>query len=214
MTAGIVPLCVAVGLIADWPGLVLWAQEASTSKGWLIFFGLAMFAFAGADPAVGLAHAAPHPEPLLLDGHRLDRHRHARDAVPVEGSLRGQVQRLRGGLHRQRRRLCRARSPRLSENGVAVDPSFSFSATIPMVAVFATTAIFSYWSTFVGGELRQASTMKTARQHGARRRDPADRRGDLHGDLLQDVRRRLPARRERRRAPGRDRRRRGRRSST
>ena len=43
-----------------------------------------------------------------------------------------------------------------------VDPSFSFSATIPMVAVFATTAIFSYWSTFVGGELRQASTIKTA----------------------------------------------------
>jgi hypothetical protein len=28
--------------------------------------------------------------------------------------------------------------------------------------VFATTAIFSYWSTFVGGELRQASTIKTA----------------------------------------------------
>jgi len=47
MTAGIVPLCVAVGLIADWPGLVLWAQGAATSKGWLIFFGLSMFAFAG-----------------------------------------------------------------------------------------------------------------------------------------------------------------------
>src|SRR6185437_10451446 len=48
------------------------------------------------------------------------------------------------------------------KSGVAVHPSFSFSATIPIIAVFATTAIFSYWSTFVGGELRQASTIKTA----------------------------------------------------
>lgn len=48
------------------------------------------------------------------------------------------------------------------KNGVAVDPGFSFGSTIPMIAVFATTAIFSYWSTFVGGELRQASTIKTA----------------------------------------------------
>src|SRR5690606_11561652 len=49
-----------------------------------------------------------------------------------------------------------------TEAGVDVDPAFSFSDTIPMVAVFSTTAILSYWSTFVGGELRQASTMKTA----------------------------------------------------
>jgi hypothetical protein len=49
-----------------------------------------------------------------------------------------------------------------ADAGVAVSPSFSLGATIPIVAVFTTTAIFSYWSTFVGGELRQASTMKTS----------------------------------------------------
>ena len=47
----------------------------------------------GTDPALGLADAAPDPEPVLLDGHGLARHRHARDAVPVEGPFREQVQR-------------------------------------------------------------------------------------------------------------------------
>ena len=98
--------------------------------------------------------------------------------------------------------------------GVAVDPSFSFKATIPMVAVFATTAIFSYWSTFVGGELRQASTMKTARNMALGGIIPLIVVAILHGDLLQDVRQRLPARRERRRPAGRDRTYRVRRSST
>ena len=46
--------------------------------------------------------------------------------------------------------------------GVNVSPGFSWSNTIPLIGVFATTAIFSYWSTFVGGELRQASTIKTS----------------------------------------------------
>ena len=49
-----------------------------------------------------------------------------------------------------------------AKHGVAVHPAFSLGHTIPIIAVFATTAIFSYWSTFVGGELRQASTIKTA----------------------------------------------------
>lgn len=49
-----------------------------------------------------------------------------------------------------------------TEGGVNVDPSFSFSNTIPIVGIFATFAIFSYWSTNVGGELRQASSMRTA----------------------------------------------------
>ena len=91
-----------------------------------------------------------------------------------KATLREQVQRLRAGLHRQRPTPTPARSRRRAKAGVAVDPAFSFTATIPMVAVFATTAIFSYWSTFVGGELRQASTMQDRAQHGARRHHPAD----------------------------------------
>src|SRR5437868_9237014 len=47
VTAGLSPLCVSIGLIGDWPGLVSWGNHIATSKGWLLFFGLLMFAFAG-----------------------------------------------------------------------------------------------------------------------------------------------------------------------
>jgi amino acid transporter len=48
------------------------------------------------------------------------------------------------------------------KNGVNTNPAFSFSSTIPVIGILATTAIFSYWTTFVGGELRQGSSRKTA----------------------------------------------------
>ena len=46
--------------------------------------------------------------------------------------------------------------------GTNVNPSFSFGQTIILVAGLATVSIYCYWSSFVGGELRQASTIKTA----------------------------------------------------
>ncbi len=48
------------------------------------------------------------------------------------------------------------------KGGVNTSPPFSFSNTIPIMGFFATFSIFSYWSTFIGGELRQASSLKTA----------------------------------------------------
>ena len=161
MIVGIVPLCVAVGLIADWPGLVLWAQEASTSKAWLIFFGLAMFAFAGiiqlwgwrtllriqnvffwmVTASIGIVTVVTL---FQSNGHFENKfNEFAQDFTGKGDAYAGTI-------------------ATAAKAGVEVDPSFSFSATIPMIAVFATTAIFSYWSTFVGGELRQASTIKTA----------------------------------------------------
>lgn len=161
MIAGIVPLCVAVGLIADWPGLVLWAQEASTSKGWLIFFGLSMFAFSGiiqlwgwrtllriqniffwmVTASIGIVTLVT----LFQSNSRFEDkfNSFAQEFTNKPDAYAGTI-------------------ATAAKAGVAVDPAFSFSATIPMIAVFATTAIFSYWSTFVGGELRQASTIKTA----------------------------------------------------
>lgn len=161
MIAGIVPLCVAVGLIADWPGLVLWAQEASTSKGWLIFFGLSMFAFSGIIQLWGWRTllriqnvffwmvTASLGIVTLVTLFQSNRH--------FENKFNSFAQEFTHKPDAYAGTIATA-----AKAGVAVDPSFSFSATIPMIAVFATTAIFSYWSTFVGGELRQASTIKTA----------------------------------------------------
>jgi amino acid transporter len=46
--------------------------------------------------------------------------------------------------------------------GVDTNPAFSMKNTIAIMGFFASFSIFSYWSAFVGGEVRQASTMKMA----------------------------------------------------
>jgi basic amino acid/polyamine antiporter, APA family len=161
VTAGITPLCVSVGLIGGWPGLVSWGQHAGTSKGWLIFFGLIMFALAGlmqlggwrwilrlqnlffwmVTASLGIVTVVTL---FQSKGHFISKFNgFVQDITHKPDAYAGTI-------------------ATALKNGVAVHPSFSFSATIPIIAVFATTAIFSYWSTFVGGELRQASTIKTA----------------------------------------------------
>lgn len=47
--------------------------------------------------------------------------------------------------------------------GVNVHPAFSWGHSIPIIGFFATFAIYTWWSTFIGGELREASSVKTAR---------------------------------------------------
>jgi amino acid transporter len=46
--------------------------------------------------------------------------------------------------------------------GISTSPAFSFTNTLPVIGILATTAVYSYWSTFVGGELRQGSSRRTA----------------------------------------------------
>jgi len=48
------------------------------------------------------------------------------------------------------------------KTGVNVHPAFSIIKSIPIAGFFATFTIYSFWSTFVGGELREGSSVKTA----------------------------------------------------
>jgi amino acid transporter len=159
--SGLSPLCVGVGLISDSPGLVSWGNDIASSKGWLLFFGFVMFAFAGIiqlggwrwllriqntffwmfTASIGIAGLVAL---FMSKGHFIDKFNEF--AAPYTNNP--------DTYH--------ATIATAADAGVAVQPAFSFGGTIPMIAVFATTAIFSYWSTFVGGELRQASTIKTA----------------------------------------------------
>ena len=150
-----------MGLIGDWPGLVSWGVGVSTSKGWLIFFGLLMFAFAGAIQLGGWRWLLRIQNlffwmvtaSLLICGlvalfqSKSSFISNFNDfAQPITGNGDAYTATIRAA----------------QDAGVDVSPAFSLGSTIPIIAVFATTAIFSYWSTFVGGELRQASTIKTA----------------------------------------------------
>lgn len=46
--------------------------------------------------------------------------------------------------------------------GVILNPAFSFGKTIPLLAVMSTFAIYTYFSSYVGGELRSGGSMGTA----------------------------------------------------
>jgi amino acid transporter len=161
VTAGLSPLCVSVGLIGGYPGLVSWGNHISTSKGWLLFFGLVMFALAGAMQLFGWRWTLRIQNvafwmvtgSLLLCGLMaliLSKSHFVSKFNGFAKGITGQPDAYAGTI------------AAAVKNGVAVSPAFSFGQTLPIIAVFATTAIFSYWSTFVGGELRQASTIKTS----------------------------------------------------
>lgn len=46
--------------------------------------------------------------------------------------------------------------------GVNTAPKFSFAQTIPIIGVVSGFSIYSWWTAFIGGELRQARSIKTA----------------------------------------------------
>jgi APA family basic amino acid/polyamine antiporter len=162
--SGLGPLLIGVGLIGHYPGAVSFGQKISDTthhKGWIILFGLIMFAFAGL---------------IQLGGWRWLLRIQNVFFVMVTSSLVicGLVAlfQSKGSFVHNFNNFARPYTNNsdtyhqtitaAAKAGVAVHPAFSFSSTIPVIAVFAGTAIFSYWSTFVGGEIRQASTIKTA----------------------------------------------------
>ncbi len=159
--SGLGPLLVAVGLIGGWPGVVSWGSTDVYQHKWELIFGFIMFAFAGFIQLGGWRWLLRIQNlffwmvtaSLLICG-----------LVTLFTSKSHFISKfndfarpLTGKADTYHDTIATAAS-----NGVAVHPAFSFGATIPIIAVFAATAIFSYWSTFVGGELRQASTIKTA----------------------------------------------------
>src|SRR5438105_1862968 len=161
VTAGLTPLCVSVGLIADWPGLVSWGQDAGASKGWLIFFGLVNFAFAGIIQLWGWRWILRLQNIFFW---MVTASLGVVTLITLFQSKHHFVSKFNGfaeGITHKSDAYASTIST-AAKAGVAVHPAFSFGNTIPIIAVFATTAIFSYWSTFVGGELRQASTIKTS----------------------------------------------------
>ena len=161
VTAGVTPLCVAVGLIANKPGLVTWGQNASTSNFWLVFFGILMIVFAAVIQLRGWKWMLRFQNTFFW---MVTLALVIITAVTLVETNKHFVTRFNTFAQRFTHKPGAYASTiaTAAHNGVPVHPAFSLSATIPLVAVFATTAIFSYWATFVGGELRQASTIKTA----------------------------------------------------
>jgi APA family basic amino acid/polyamine antiporter len=161
VTVGLGPGLTGVGLIAGSNTLVSWGATVSVSKGWELGLGLAMFAFAGL---------------VQLGGWRRLLRVQAVLFWMVTGSLlvcgiialfmsHGSFISSFNSFARPHTHLANTYAAVIAggvKAGINVSPAFSFAHTIPVIGILATTAVYSYYTAFVGGELRQASTVKTS----------------------------------------------------
>ena len=160
-TLALGPGLIVIGLVGDYPTLTSGAIRFSLASNWQFGIGVVVIIVSllpfltGWRSWIGPAgHRLHHHDgwPALLDG---DRNLYLGEFLPIE------LQRLRARHHRQAGHVRSGHHDR-SKAGVVTDPAFSFSKTLPMVAFVAAFGIYSYFTSFVGGELRQGGTVKTA----------------------------------------------------
>ena len=150
------PSCVAIGNIGGYSGLSSFGQDISAGKWWQFFLGSAMIALSCLIHLAGWRWMMRFLNGLfwVVTGGMIltvltllvrgkDTFAKGFDSFAGAGEYQGTIDRA-------------------VKAGIDLSPSFSFSQTIGLVAGLATVSIYCYWSTFVGGELRQASTLKTA----------------------------------------------------
>jgi basic amino acid/polyamine antiporter, APA family len=165
VTLGIAPSLLIVGLITDSHTLVNWSNSVASEKGWQFLLGVVGILMAGAAVAAGWTWAKRFMFGLLgfsLLGLAVS----ALVALfTSNGSFIGHfnsfAQPITGNPDTYHSVLDTAQ-----KNGIDLNAGFSFSKTIPMIAVVAGISIYAYWSTFFAGELRQGNTLKTANRMG------------------------------------------------
>ena len=161
VTVGLGPGLTGIGLIAHNHTLVNWGSTISSSHGWQFALGAAMMVVAGL---------------ILTGGWRRILRVQATLFWMVTGSLVvcGLVALFtsHGTFIHNFNNFARPYThssdtfdsviASAKKAGVNTHPAFSFGNTIPVIGILATTAIYSYWTTYVGGEIRQGSSRRTA----------------------------------------------------
>ena len=156
VTSALGPSCVVIGTVGHHKGLIDFGTKISTHRGWVFGLGSAMIAVACLIHLAGWRWMIRFLSILfwLVTGGML---------IAVGDLLfTGKSSFINNfnsfaGANEYQNTIARA-----TKAGTQVNPSFSFGQTMILVAGLATVSIYCYWSTFVGGELRQASTLKTA----------------------------------------------------
>jgi amino acid transporter len=165
VTLGIAPALLIVGLISDSHTLVNWSNSVATEKGWQFALGVVGILAAGAAIAAGWTWAKRFMFGLLgfsLVGLAIS----ALIALFTSNAsfishFNDFAQPITGNPDTYHSVIDTAK-----KNGADIGAGFSFSQTIPMIAVVAGISIYAYWSTFFAGELRQGNTLKTANRMG------------------------------------------------
>ena len=162
---GIAPGLVIVGLVGNHPRLVHWGNTVATSKWWEFLLGTIGIVVAGAAIAAGWTWAKRFMFSLL--------------GLSILGLLISTLIALftsKGAFighfnsfaqpYTHTPDTYHATIQSAISAGVPVHHAFSFSKTIPIIAVICGVSIFAYWSSFFAGELRQGNTLKTANRMG------------------------------------------------
>jgi amino acid transporter len=150
------PSAIAIGNIGGYSGLTTWGQDVAASRWWQFFLGAAMITASSLVHLAGwrwmirflsglfwFVTAGMVLTVLVVLIRGKDTFAKGFDAFAGAGQYQGTIDRAAAA-------------------GANLSPSFSFTQTLALVAALATVSIYCYWATFVGGELRQASTLKTA----------------------------------------------------
>ena len=161
VTTGLGPGLISLGLIDGHPRLVRWGTTIETSHGWQIGLGTGMIAV-GALIYVGGWRSTVRIQAGLF-------------IATVVGVVVSLITALATSHHHFVSSFNKFAQPFTKSNdgyadvlakahkgGIITNPPFSFQHTIPVVAVLAGFVIYTYFSTYIGGELRQGGSLGTA----------------------------------------------------
>lgn len=158
---GIGPSLVSFGLLEHHPTFVRWGTEVTSEKGWLFGIAAAMILL------VGLA--------MVQSWRRLAKIQVVLFIICIGGlaiSILIALFTTHSGFVNGFNKFAQPYShsantyqgviASAAKEGVNPNPAFSWSATVPMLGVLATFAIFTYWSTYIGAEIRKGASVGTA----------------------------------------------------
>lgn len=161
VSTAIGPTLVAFGVLGHHPGLITWASSFSTSHGWQFGIGCALIAF-----IAGMMWGGWRWTNTILIGlfsitmagviasffiSLFTTHHGFVNELNSIGAANG------AGSNAYAATLSNARHA-----GVALNAPFSWTKTAPMIGVLGTFIIYTYFSTYVGGELRRGRSVGTA----------------------------------------------------
>jgi APA family basic amino acid/polyamine antiporter len=161
VTLGLGPGLISLGLVGHYPTLISWGNTIDASRGWQFAIGSCLFVSGALIMSFGWKWTARIQATLfgiimlgLVVAGGIALFTSHGDFV---GNFNSFARQYTHNPNSYESTITNAQKA-----GIPTSAAFSFSNTVPMIGIFATFGIYSWFSTYVGGELRQARTMKTA----------------------------------------------------
>lgn len=165
-TLGLAPGLAVIGLVSHSPGLVTASATISTSHGWQFLIGSVLFTL-GALILIGGWRWTFRIQNVILGLLTIS------FLLCIFAVLFTSKQSFINDFnafahpHTHLANTYQATIAAADKGGINTHPGFSFGNTVPMVGVFATLCIFTWFASYAGGELRRARTTIQAHMMGA-----------------------------------------------